>query len=367
MKKNRILIIKPSSIGDIFHVFPGLVAFKEKYPNCEIHWLVDERFESAVKLFSSNIVIHSVNRRKLKIFSHIFGGWACRYFLKKIGQFKFDYILDLSFRASDVDAVKYLNSSICGLSKKALDQLTGEVLITNSEVSGHYDNAVDLPSGWEEIEFKTLPYVNLYKFLLLESGKSYLDESVELAAPEEKKNPVVRVLNSCDKIKKENYCLFFHSSSGTVKNWKLEYWSELAVMMQAKGIQVCLPWGSSAEKARAEAIAKDNSSCYVMPKLSIEELTYWIQCSQFVIGCDTGFTHLASLCNKPVIQIWGPITKNAGIPSQNSRDLVSEMDCAPCGKTNYCKMLGGEKNIDPPCYNSMPPHKVMDLLAEVMS
>ena len=44
----RILIIKPSSLGDIFHAFPAVARLQELFPNAEFDWLVHPAFADAL-------------------------------------------------------------------------------------------------------------------------------------------------------------------------------------------------------------------------------------------------------------------------------------------------------------------------------
>lgn len=44
----RILIIKPSSLGDIFHAFPAVARLHELFPNAEFDWLVHPAFVEAL-------------------------------------------------------------------------------------------------------------------------------------------------------------------------------------------------------------------------------------------------------------------------------------------------------------------------------
>jgi heptosyltransferase I len=41
----KILIVKPSSLGDIVHSLPFLNAIKTRFPNSPIHWVVAKGFE----------------------------------------------------------------------------------------------------------------------------------------------------------------------------------------------------------------------------------------------------------------------------------------------------------------------------------
>ena len=40
----KILLIKMSSMGDIFHTFPAITDLKNRFPHAEIHWVVEAGF-----------------------------------------------------------------------------------------------------------------------------------------------------------------------------------------------------------------------------------------------------------------------------------------------------------------------------------
>ncbi len=46
----NILIIKPSSLGDIIHTFPAVRILKRHFPSAKITWIVFERFRQLVEL-----------------------------------------------------------------------------------------------------------------------------------------------------------------------------------------------------------------------------------------------------------------------------------------------------------------------------
>ena len=48
----KILIIRTSSLGDIFHTFPAVSALKAQDPQIELHWLVKDKFSSLLIPFT---------------------------------------------------------------------------------------------------------------------------------------------------------------------------------------------------------------------------------------------------------------------------------------------------------------------------
>ncbi|MEI6084858.1 MAG: lipopolysaccharide heptosyltransferase, partial [Verrucomicrobiota bacterium] len=45
----RILILKPSSLGDIIHALPTVNLIRRRYPTAHIAWLVNTTFASLLK------------------------------------------------------------------------------------------------------------------------------------------------------------------------------------------------------------------------------------------------------------------------------------------------------------------------------
>ena len=63
MKKTprKILVVKPSSLGDVIHSLPFLAALKARFPHSEIHWVIAKGLEGLLEgnpMISRLIVIH---------------------------------------------------------------------------------------------------------------------------------------------------------------------------------------------------------------------------------------------------------------------------------------------------------------------
>ena len=46
----KILIVKPSSLGDVIHAMPVVAAIRTLAPDWEIHWLVNSSFAGLVEM-----------------------------------------------------------------------------------------------------------------------------------------------------------------------------------------------------------------------------------------------------------------------------------------------------------------------------
>src|SRR5712671_1249428 len=81
----RILILKPSSLGDIIHSLPTLAAVRERFPKSFIGWLVKKEWAGILEghpcldeLLSFSFVLSSV-----------------RPMIREIRKHRFDLVLDL--------------------------------------------------------------------------------------------------------------------------------------------------------------------------------------------------------------------------------------------------------------------------------
>ena len=73
----KILIIKPSSMGDIIHALPVLATLREHYPKAEIAWIVKDKFSDLLKdnpdltdiiSFDSNSFLQLINILRKRTF-----------------------------------------------------------------------------------------------------------------------------------------------------------------------------------------------------------------------------------------------------------------------------------------------------------
>jgi heptosyltransferase-1 len=85
------------------------------------------------------------------------------------------------------------------------------------------------------------------------------------------------------------------------KLWPEQSWIELG---RGLGMNVVLPWGSEAERQRAERIAKALPEARVLPRQTIADLATLFAGARAVAGVDTGLTHLAAALGARTVGIY---------------------------------------------------------------
>jgi heptosyltransferase-1 len=100
------------------------------------------------------------------------------------------------------------------------------------------------------------------------------------------------------------YAVFLHSTSRDDKLWPEPHWRSLLEHVVNAGFVVVLPWGSDDERARSERLARSESATVVPEGRSLPELASLLARAVWVVGVDTGLTHLAAALGTPTIAIF---------------------------------------------------------------
>ncbi len=89
----RILVIKPSSLGDILHVFPAVLLLHRRFPDAEIDWLVGSAFKD-VLLYCPFPVAHAIlfRRRRLGKLSTFF--CELLHLIRELRSNRYDLVID---------------------------------------------------------------------------------------------------------------------------------------------------------------------------------------------------------------------------------------------------------------------------------
>ena len=89
----RILIVKPSSLGDIFHVFPAVARLQELFPEAEFDWLVHPAFAEALDYAPVKVARKIIfRRRELGKITTILP--AMIELIRELREYPYDYIFD---------------------------------------------------------------------------------------------------------------------------------------------------------------------------------------------------------------------------------------------------------------------------------
>ena len=122
------------------------------------------------------------------------------------------------------------------------------------------------------------------------------------------------------------YVVFVHGTSRADKLWPDAHWRRLIEKFAASGLAIVLPWGSEAELGRSDRLAAGipNAQVPPPPRHSLHMLAGLLARAQLVVGVDTGLVHLAAALGTPTISLFvatDPMLCGVAPAGARARDL----------------------------------------------
>ncbi|MDA3834843.1 MAG: glycosyltransferase family 9 protein [Spirochaetales bacterium] len=314
----KILIIKPSALGDIVHALPFLAAIKRTYPNCEVHWVVARGLHTFLEGHS---LIH-----KLWIFEK--KRWG------KLGNV-LQTVLDLRCLWRDLHAERFdVSVDLSGLLRSGLLTVAAGAkrkcgFSDAGEGSSFFYN--DTVVGGEQIHA-------LDRYLKLATHLGCASYPVEYPLAPLGDPPALMAQLP------ERFAVFAPSAGKPANRWPAERFGQLAKRLKIPVVVVA----SEAEKVVAEEAVKasGNSMISVAGQTSLKELTTLIGRAQFFVTNDTGPMHIAAAQGVPVVALFGPANPvRTGPYGAQHIILQEELDCIPCYAWQPCSHWRCMKNL----------------------
>lgn len=305
----KILVVKPSSLGDVVHSLPFLYALRKKSPNAEIHWVIAKGLEG---LLENNLLISKIwviDKDKWQCVPALSNTLISLYNLRKnLRKECFDIVIDLQGLLRS-GLLAYASGAHIRIGFKEARE--GASLFYTHKIEGGRDiHAVD--RYLKIASFLGCDIKNI-KWSILEAGNVFqnkIDYEYSVIAP---------------------------GARWKTKKWHPECFGELASKLNIKSIVV----GSNADVEIADQVVKNSkgNAVSLAGKTSLKELINVISKAKFVVTNDSGPMHIAAALNIPVFSIFGPTNPvRTGPYGKGHTVLQAKIDCAPCYKKK-CKSI----------------------------
>lgn len=310
LDRPKILLVKLSSLGDVLHNLPIVWDLRGRLPDAQIDWVVEEGYVHLLEPLLSKSGFRGIDR----IIPFGLRRWKKQLFALSAWREFFVFKSQLQAVSYDVviETQGLLKSAlVCALAKKSPDAVVAG-LANATEFSGYeplaklfYNQAVKVPVQCHAVDRSRMVMCSALDWSLLkrsEIPRFYPSKFIDAV-------PACTITGIS-----KPYILFFHSTARAAKRWANSDWITLGQALSKKGYQVVLPWGSVAEKAISEELAKNIPNAFVPSRFSIEDAFSVISSAALTIGVDTGLTHLAAVLGKPTVEIYcdSPLWKTEG-------------------------------------------------------
>ncbi len=311
MKKNKILIIRFSSFGDIIQcssvVEPIRRVMRQNQDQCEIHWATRSEFEYLVAL--------NPNVEKI---------WSLDKKLGFIGLIKYALNLRNENFTHVYDAHNNLRSYLIKLFLKF--QLNSPNLLIRSK-----DRLKRFFLFKFRLNFFPKPFKGIDSYI-----NPLKDWGVVLTTIWPSmvwKFPITTVIKVEElmqaTIKSDDFITLVPSAAWEMKRWPLDHWKRLIELIPDKKFIVL---GGKEDFFCEEIMAVDSNRVFNFAgKLSLVESSYLIEKSHLVISADTGLLHVADVLGKKALSLMGP-TAFGFTTNPKIKTLEVNLSCRPCSK-----------------------------------
>ncbi len=311
----NVLIIKPSSLGDIIHALPTLSALRAVFPYSRISWLVKSEWAELLEGHPDLSEVIPVDFR-------LRSWWKI---IAMVREQAFDCVVDLQglFRS--------------GLLAKLSGSSVRVGFAQGREGSPwFYTHRVRLPNDgkqpWRLLDIHAVDRnLEIAKFF----GASTEHPRFWLPRWQEDRAVIHQLFAGGEVEPQDRLIAIAPASKHTMKNWPLERFLEVAVSLaKQKDIKIVLI-GSPAESQISQRFSKVLGPALInlIGKTRIRQLSLVFDKVQLCIANDSGPIHMAAACRVPVIACFGPTNPQATGPYGigHVRMVSHTTACRPCG------------------------------------
>ena len=304
LNPRKILIVKPSALGDIIHTLPVLAALNRRFPNAAIDWVVAKGLHTALEnhpLIGKLWIIDKNKWKKIGLIKETFAEIA--KLRRELKAEKYDLTIDFQGLLRTGLITKFANSPIRIGFASARE---GAPLFYTDKVEADWENthAVDR-------------YLKLVEPLRCDTTP------VAFPLPPFKEDiPLLSEIPA-------RFALIAPSAGKEANQWPAERFGKVAAALDIPS--VVIGDGKSREIADIVVAESNENAVSVAGRTSIPELFALTKKAEFLICNDTGPMHIAAALNIPVCAVFGPANPTRTGPYGDIHSVVSlHLSCSPC-------------------------------------
>ncbi len=344
----KILILKPSSLGDVIQALPVLRLLKRHFPQSEIFWWIDA---ALAPLLEGDPDLAGVVRFERKRWAQPQHWPEMARSILWLREKKFDLVIDLQCLAR--------SGAFAWLAR-------GNFLIGLDEVRegarGFYDLAVPRRSF---LTHAVDWYLSVLPPLGVPAHKNFVWLPARPAIAAEVQQKWFGA-NSKFKIQNSKLILLQPGARWMNKRWPVENFSELVRRLGKKFPAARFAIiGGKEEKLLGEIISgADPERCLnLCGQSSLLEMIEWLRLCDVLVTNDTGPMHVAAALGRPLVALFGPTEPHRTGPYGQLENVLrlDHLPCAPCLKS-VCHYENMEE-----CLRGISPAAVFDRVAEKIS
>lgn len=301
----EILIVKPSSLGDVIHALPAVGAIRRRYKQARISWLIKSDWGPIIDghPFIDEVLAVPFSWRSLQAMIHA------------VRKRTFDLVVDFQ---------GLFRSAVLGF----LSSAPVRIGLANSREGApfFYTDCVAIPQGVEHA-------VDRYRLVAEALGAG--DDQVDFGI-----DPSMEAIASVDHLmakvglsKAAPFVLIHPTARWENKKWDRERFAKLGDWLVGEKDLPLIFVGSHGERSEIDQIISSmkQSAVNLAGKTSLIELAELSKRAYFFVCNDSGPMHLAAAMGAPIFALFGPTDpKKVGPYGSRNTVIRKEVDCTGC-------------------------------------
>jgi lipopolysaccharide heptosyltransferase I len=332
---NRILLIKPSALGDVVHTIPVLPKLRDRFPSAQIDWLITPENAGLVRHHPdlSNVVLF--DRRKLAQFGR---NWKATLeplrLFRQLRQARYDLVIDLHGQMRSA----LLTLATCAPVRIGFDR----PIRRTPPASEHHALRNSPRRGWtgaregswvvysHHIPIPTLDVHAIDRYLwlapILGLNNSPIDSRIYLSAETE-----ASAQQLLEQHGSQQFCALVPGTIWETKHWAPERFAEVGLWLGKQGFDVVL-LGTERDRRRCETIKRlCGDAIDLSGQTTPAELAAIVKRAALCVTNDSGAMHLAVALDRPVVSVFGPTNPVHIGPYGRPKAVVRvDLPCSPC-------------------------------------
>lgn len=325
----RILLIKPSSLGDIVHAMPTLAALRERFPQAEVTWLVKRQWTSLVEVIEGVDQVCAVEQGLM--------GWLGQ--VPDLRAARFDLVVDLQglFRSG------------------AMAWLTGSgrrVGFANAREGSpfFYTQRVAVPTG-------SMHAVDRYLLVAEALGAARPTQPrFDFIDRPEDREAVDALLAAAGLATGSPWIAMNVSARWETKRWPPQQFAEAADRLaDAQGLPIVF-MGGPAERPETRAVMARmrTKAIDLTGQTPVGLLPGLLRRASLLVTNDSGPMHIAAAVGTPVVALFGPTDPVKTGPYGKGHVVLSHaVECRPCFRRDCARAVPLE------CLTAVRPEQVV--------
>jgi heptosyltransferase-1 len=310
----KILILKPSSLGDVIQALPVLRLLKLHFRDAEIYWWIDS---SLAPLIEGDPDLAGIVRFERRRWASPLNWPEMLRSIQWLRAQRFDWVIDLQgLLRSGIFAWLSRGNFLVGLDNLREGSREGARLF--------YDLAACVPKGTHAVD----RYLSVLPALGVPANGSFqwLPGRPQIAAAVKAKWPELGAAS--------HWIAIQPGARWDTKRWPVENFTKLVGLLVKKYPDTCFAvFGSAGERQLGEIIsaAAPERILNLSGRTTLPEMIEWLRLCELMITNDTGPMHVAAALGVPLVALFGPTDpRSTGPYGQLENVIRTGLPCSPC-------------------------------------